>query len=104
VSIVQWDLGFQGVAILIVMSLAVGIFAQLVLRSVQWLWLIGSVAFFVLGAFISEGWFGWATAEELQPNVDGLSFDEVLTGLLLSIVLVVVARLLMRRAPSPGTT
>jgi hypothetical protein len=104
VSIVQWDLGFQGVAVLIVMSLAAGIVAQLVLRRVQWAWLIGSAAFFVLGAFISEVWFGWATAEELQPNIDGLSFDEVLIGLLLSIVLVVVARLLMRRAPSPGTT
>jgi hypothetical protein len=28
--------------------------------------------------FISEVWFGWATQEELQPNIDGRSFAEVL--------------------------
>jgi hypothetical protein len=28
--------------------------------------------------FISEVWYGWAAQEELRPNIDGLSFDEVL--------------------------
>ncbi len=27
---------------------------------------------------MSEVWFGWATGAELQPNIDGLSFDETL--------------------------
>ena len=95
----QWDLGLQGIAVLAVMSLAFGVVAQLVLRSVKWLWLIGSGAFFVLGVFISEVWFGWATAEELQPNIDGLSFDEVLIGYLIGIVVVLVARFTIGRSP-----
>ena len=44
----------------------------------RWLWLIAAAGYFVGGLFISEVWFGWATQEELQPNIDGLSFDEVL--------------------------
>lgn len=32
----------------------------------------------VLGLVISEVLFGWATEEDLQPNIDGLSRDEVL--------------------------
>ena len=91
----QWDLGLQGIAVLAVMSLAFGVFAQLVLRSGRWLWLIGSAAFFVVSAFISEVWFGWATAADLQPNIDGLSFDEVLIGYLLGIVVVLVARFMV---------
>ena len=27
--------------------------------------------YFVLGLLVSEAWFGWATEEELQPNIDG---------------------------------
>jgi hypothetical protein len=96
---VQWDLGPQGIGLLVVMSLAFGVFAQLVLRSVNWLWLIGSAAFFVVGAFISEVWFGWATATELQPNIDGLSFDEVLIGYAVGILVVLVARYLIGRSP-----
>lgn len=34
--------------------------------------------YFAAGLFISEVWFGWADEEDLQPNYDGLSFDEVL--------------------------
>jgi hypothetical protein len=43
---------------------------------------------FLGGLFISEVWFGWATEEDLQPNIDGLSFDEVL---LIGLVPVVAA-------------
>jgi hypothetical protein len=47
------------------------------------LWLIAGSVFFVAGLLTSEVWFGWATQEELQPNMDGLSFDEaVLFGIL----------------------
>jgi hypothetical protein len=41
---------------------------------------------------ISEVFFGWATAEDLQPNIDGLSRDEVLLGILPGIVAVLLAR------------
>jgi hypothetical protein len=76
----QWDLGLQGLALLAFMSLGFGLVAQLIAGRVttRWLWLIGATAYFVGGLLISEGWFGWATEAELQPNIDGLSFDEVL--------------------------
>ena len=95
----QWDLGLQGVAMLIVMSLGFGVFAQLLFWSgtTRWLWLLSSAAFFVVGLFISEVWFGWATEEELQPNIDGLSFDEVLLGFVVGIPAVLVVRYLTRR-------
>jgi hypothetical protein len=43
--------------------------------------------------------FGWATVEDLLPNIDGLSFDEVLLiGLIPGIVAVVVTWYVTRRA------
>ena len=43
-------------------------------------------------------WFGWATEEDLQPNIDGLSFDEVLLfGLLAGIASVLITRYVARR-------
>lgn len=76
----QWDLGLQGLGVLVVMSLGFGVVAQLVAGRITtpWLWAIAAVTYFVAGLFISEVWFGWATEAELQPNIDGLSFDEVL--------------------------
>ena len=76
----HWDLGPQGVALLMAMSLAFGFVAQLVAgrATTRWLWAIAASTYFLAGVFISEILFGWATAEELQPNIDGLSFDEVL--------------------------
>lgn len=42
--------------------------------------------------------FGWATEEELQPNVDGLSRDEVLLSSVLTTAMVVlVMRYVARR-------
>jgi Na+/proline symporter len=101
VDTMQWDLGLQGVAVLIGMSLILGVFTQVVFwnRTTGWLWLIVSAASFVVGAFISEVWFGWATVEALQPNIDGLSFDEVLLGGLLGGVIVLVTRYLTRSSP-----
>ena len=96
----QWDLGLQGLGLLIVMSLGFGVIAQLVVgrTTTRWLWLIASAAYFVGGLFISEVWFGWATQEELQPNIDGLSFDEVLgIGLVPGIVAVLVTWYVTRR-------
>jgi hypothetical protein len=52
----------------------------------------------VSGLVTSQIWFGWATEEDLQPNIDGLSFDEVLLfGLLGGVVGVVVTRVVARR-------
>jgi Na+/proline symporter len=103
---VQWDLGLQGVAVLTVMSLGFGVFAQLLFwsRTTRWVWLLGSAAFFVVGLFISEVWFGWATEADLQPNIDGLSFDEVLLGFAVGIPVVLVTRYLTQGSGhrSPG--
>jgi hypothetical protein len=94
----QWDLTAEGLALLVVMSLVFGVVAQLIFlgRGVWWIGLVGAVASFLAGLFISEVWFGWATEAELQPNIGGLSFDEVLIGYLLLGVLVLVARYVTR--------
>ncbi|MGH8927242.1 MAG: hypothetical protein ACRDWH_02735 [Acidimicrobiia bacterium] len=97
----QWDLGLQGLGLLIAMSFGFGVIAQLVVgrAATRWLWLVASAAYFVGGMFISEVWFGWATQEELQPNIDGLSFDEVLLiGLVPGIVTVLGTWYVTRRS------
>ena len=101
----QWDLGLQGGVLLVAMSLGFGVIAQLVggRETTRWLWLIAAAGYFVGGLFISEVWFGWATQAELQPNIDGLSFDEVLLiGLVPGIVTVLVTRFVTRRIRHRG--
>lgn len=95
----EWDLGFLGLATLLGMALGFGLLAQLFAGKAtsRWLWLITSAVYFVSGLLISEAWFGWATEEELQPNIDGLSFDETLLALVPSIAAVVIARRLSKR-------
>lgn len=95
----DWDLGFVGLGLLLAMSLGFGLLAQLFAGrgTTRWMWLIGGGTFFVLGLLISEAWFGWATEEDLQPNYDGLSFDETLLALFPSVAVVLVVRYLMRR-------
>ena len=91
----EWDLGLQGVAVLLAMSLAFGVLAQLIAgrATTRWLWLIAAATFFVAGLLTSEVWFAWATEEDLQPNIDGLSFDEVLLfGLLAGVASVLITR------------
>jgi hypothetical protein len=98
---VQWDLGLQGLGLLVVMSLVFGVIAQLVVGGItRWMWLIAAAAYFVGGLFVSEVLFGWATEVELQPNIDGLSFDEVLLFSLIPGVLVVLARWYVTRRNS----
>jgi hypothetical protein len=83
------------------MSLGFGVIAQLVAgrATTRWLWLIAAAAYFLGGLFTSEVWFGWATEEELQPNIDGLSFDEVLLiALIPGIAAVLVTRYMTRRS------
>jgi hypothetical protein len=77
-----------------------GVIAQVVAgrATTRWLWLIAAAGYFVVGLLTSEVWFGWATQEELQPNIDRLSFDEVLLfGLLSGIVTVFVTWYVTRR-------
>ncbi|HJS27381.1 MAG TPA: hypothetical protein VJ913_09690 [Actinomycetota bacterium] len=96
----EWDLGLKGLGLLILMSLGFGVIAQLVVgkATTRWIWLIATAGFFVGGLMASEVWFGWATEEDLQPNIDGLSFDEVLlVGLIAGIVSVLFTWYLTRR-------
>jgi hypothetical protein len=95
----QWDLGLQGISLLLVMSLGFGLVAHLAFagRTTNWMGVIASAAFFVAGLVSSEVWFGWATVEELQPNIDGLSFDEALLAGLVAGALAVVATWLLTR-------
>jgi hypothetical protein len=99
----QWDLGLQGLALLGVMSVGSGVFAGLLVGKGAayrlWATAITTIACFVLGLVTSEVLFGWATQEELQPNVDGLSRDEVLLSCVVTTaVVVLVMRYLARRA------
>ena len=102
----QWDLGLQGLSVLGAMSLGFGVLAGLLVGKgwTRRLWAaaITTVACFGVGLVTSEWLFGWATEEELQPNVDGLSRDEVLLSSLLTTALVVlVMRYLAHRAQEP---
>ena len=94
----KWDLGLQGLGVLVLVSLGFGGIAQLIggRTITRWLWLIASALYFLAGLFISEVWFGWATERELQPNIDGLSFDEVLIGLVPGMLAVLVAKKVSR--------
>lgn len=103
----EWDLGPTGLAMLAAMSLVFGVFTQLVFlgRGMPWLGVVAAGVSFVIGLFVSEVWFGWATEVELQPNIDGLSFDEVLISVLILGVVVLVARFITRdrtHEPMPG--
>lgn len=100
----EWDLGFRGLGLLLLMSLAFGAATQLMLRNStpHWLWLVGTFTFFFGGLFISEVWFGWATEEELQPNVDGLSFDETLLALIPGLFVVLGIRWMSLRQRRRG--
>jgi hypothetical protein len=78
--LMEWDLGIRGVGLLLAMSLGFGLIGQLLAWRLtpHWLWPAATVIYFMSGLFVSEVWFGWATEADLQPNIDGLSFDEVL--------------------------
>ncbi|MFC0486622.1 hypothetical protein ACFFGK_18950 [Pseudarthrobacter scleromae] len=101
---VSWDLGIAGLGLLAVMSLGFGLIAHWIVGKglTRWLWLIAAVAYFMAGILVSEVWFGWATGKELQPNIDGLSFDEVQLVTLAGLVAALIARYLVRRNPHTG--
>ena len=106
----QWDLGLSGLGMLLVMSLAFGLIAHVVLFALgqaptRSLWAIGAATYFLAGLFISEVMFGWATEDDLQPNIDGLSFDEVLLfALIPGIVAVLTTWDVVHRARSAAAT
>ncbi|MHC6593717.1 hypothetical protein [Arthrobacter sp. C152] len=89
----HWDLGFWGLALLALMSLVFGLLFHFIVgfKVMRWVWVMAAAAYFLAGVLVSEVWFGWATAEDLQPNIDGLSFDEVnlvtLAGLIVAVFL-----------------
>lgn len=97
----EWDLGFLGIAVLLAMSLGFGLAAQVIMWRITThrLWIIAAVTCFFTGLFTSEVLFGWATEEDLQPNIDGLSFDEVLLfGLISVLVVMLTAWITARRS------
>ena len=100
----DWDLGALGLATLLAMAAGFALIAQLLAwRVTHWMWLIAGLTYFVAGLVISEVFFGWATEDELQPNIDGLSFDEVLgVGLLFGIAAVLVTWFTVRHTGSGG--
>lgn len=104
-----WDLGLSGAAYLLAMSFVFGAVAHAIAgrMTTRWLWLLATAGFFAVGLLISEGFFGWATDDELQPNIDGLSRDEVLLGVVPGIAAVLYARhrgLRRRSGGRPPTT
>jgi hypothetical protein len=101
VDAVQYDLGLQGLGILLALSLVFGLLAQVAGRAEsRWLWLIAGIGYFVGGLFTSEVMFATATEEELQPIIDGLMFDEALFGgLVVGIPTAIAARYITGSAP-----
>lgn len=99
----QWDLGVNGLLYLAAMSLVFGVLAALLVGNGSayrlWAGAITTAACFGIGLLVSEVLFGWATEEELQPNIDGLSRDEVLlSSVVTTAVVVLVMRYLARRS------
>lgn len=105
----QWDLGIQGIALMAAIAVGFGA-AAAVLAGGRASRRIGvgaaaAIACFVVGLWTSEVFFGWATEAELQPNVDGLSRDEVLlSSALTTLVVVLAAHLLGRRRRTEDRT
>lgn len=102
----QWDLGLQGLTVLGAISLGFGVVAGLLVGRGPtyrlWAIVFTTVACFGVGMLTSEWLFGWATEEDLQPNIDGLSRDEVLlSSLLTTAAVVVLMRYVAHRAERP---
>jgi hypothetical protein len=96
----HFDLGIQGLGILLAISLIFGVAAHLVLRKPRtlWLWIVGAAGWFVGGLIASEVVWGDLTEKDIQPIIDGLAFDEsLLGGLMLGVPVVLVAWFVIRR-------
>jgi hypothetical protein len=96
----EFDLGIQGLGILLALAIGVGLVAQfLPSAGTRWSGVIAGAAAFVGGLIVSEVMFAGATEAELQPVIDGLAFDEALFG---SIIAGLVAILVTRYATHGG--
>lgn len=96
----SFDLGLQGLGILLGISLLFGVIAQVVLGrgTTRWMWLAGAVGWFVGGLFASEVLWGSLTEDDIQPIIDGLALDEsLLGGLILGVAVVVVTWFVTRQ-------
>ncbi len=93
------DLALEGLALLYLFSTIFGGAAHVLFArsSTRWMWLVGSVAFFIGGFIISELFFGNSTVEDVQPFIGGLAVDEAaLGGVLLGVPAVLVTWYLAR--------
>ena len=101
-----YDLGLQGLALLIIPALLFGLVAQLIVwrSATHWMWLVGATAWFIGGLLTSEVVFGAETSQEnLQPYIDGLVWDEALLGgLVIGVLAVVITWILTRRHRAEG--
>lgn len=97
----EFDLGIQGLGILLALAVGVGLVAQFLPRSgTPWAGVIAGVAAFIGGLFVSEVMFAGATEAEIQPVIDGLAFDEALFGTIgVGLVAMLVTRFLAHGAP-----
>ncbi|MEW6225248.1 MAG: hypothetical protein AB1627_11525 [Chloroflexota bacterium] len=95
----SFDLGIQGLGILVACALVFGAAAHVLLgRGTRWMWLVGAAGWFIGGLFASEVVWGTLTEDEIQPIIDGLAFDEsMLGGLILGLAAVLVAWFATRR-------
>ena len=102
----QYDLGRQGLGLLVIFSLGFGVLAQLVTRpATRWLWLLGAAGWFLGGLFASEVLFATATSGDIQPIIDGLALDKsLLGGLILGLIVVVTTRVMAGGRPLRPTT
>lgn len=94
----EFDLGLQGIGILVGLSLVFGGIVQVIAGGrahTHWLWLIGATGWFIGGLFFSEVLFAGATEQDLQPIIDGLALDESLLGGLIGGLTAVVVTMLV---------
>ena len=99
----HFDLGLQGIGILLGISLIFGVAAQVVFWRVArpWLGIVGAAAWFVGGLIASEVVWGTLTEKDIQPIIDGLAFDEsLLGGLVLGLPVVLLTWYVIRRMRS----
>ena len=87
-----WDLGIEALLVLAAVSIGVGLLAQLVSgpHAPTWLWVRVSAVYFVVAAWLTDAWFGWATADQLTLE------DMFLVGLAPMPAVVLVTRALYR--------
>ena len=97
----EFDLGIQGLGILLALAVVAGLIAQVLPGAgTRWAGLIVGAAAFVGGLFVSEVLYAGATEAEIQPVIDGLAFDEALLGVVVvGLVALVVTRFVAHGSP-----